>query len=40
MYFVHTHILIELFGSNFGEYESIQEVYENAVNFRLFAMAR
>ena len=31
VYFVHTHSLIELFGSEFGEpYKSVQEVYENA----------
>ena len=35
-----THSLIELFESEFGEpYKSVQEVYENAFRFRLFAMA-
>ena len=39
-YFVHTHSLIELFGSEFGEpYKSVQEVYENAFHCRLFDLA-
>ena len=38
VYFVRTHSLIELFGSDFGEpYESLQEVYENGVHCRLFS---
>ena len=36
----YTHSLIELFGSNFGEpYKSVQEVYENGVQCRLFSTA-
>ena len=38
MYFVHTHSLIEWFGSDFGEpYQSVQEVYENGFHCRLFS---
>ena len=36
----YRHSLIEMLGSNFEEpYKSVQEVYENAFHYRLFAMA-
>ena len=39
VYFVNTHSLIELFGSDFGEpYKSVQEVYDNAFHCRLFVI--
>ena len=39
-YRLYTHSLSALFGSEFGEpYESLQEVYENGVHFRLLSTA-
>ena len=40
MYFVRTHSLIQLFGSDFGQYKSVQEVYKNAIHCRVFATPR
>ena len=41
VYFVHTHSLIELFESDFGDpYKSVLEVYENPVHCSVFATAR